>query len=314
MGFNNGFIPASGGGDSFGDRVFLVVQGGDYTTLQEAVDEASSEDTILVGPLPAGQSWGDVTFPAEKKLSIIGLSAAQNPHIQVGKFTFAPTTGNINDNEIWIEKLYFEANFDSSPAFNFAGTAGARVRFRDCYFFDLSTAGSGDTIIVDNSGAGSSLYVDSCTLNGPSTNTGNHIYHKQGYTSVRNYTNIAGKGRAIQCDAGIVELYGSRVEVNSTSDIIQVNAGTLLLDQTLLVNGTTNGTGVDLTAPGAVLSATFTTFAIATGTGYVVDGVAGTFFVYATNSYSNSAAAAYNVKVKNTISALPLTTTFTPSA
>lgn len=313
MGFNNGFIPASGG-DSFGDKVFLVVEGGDYTTLQEAVDLASSEDTILVGPLPAGQSWGDVTFPAEKKISIVGLDTAQNPHIQVGKFTFAPTTGNINDNEIWIEKLYFEGDFSTSPAFNFAGTAGGRVRIRDSYFFDLSAAGSGDTVVVDNSFAGSSFYIDSCIMNGVSTNTGNHIYHKQGYTSVRNYTNIAGKGRAIQCDAGIVELYGSRVEINSTSDIVQVNAGTLLVDQTLLVNGTTNGTGFDLTTAGAVLSITFSTLAIATGTGYVVDGVAGTFFLYATNSYSNSAAAAYNVKVKNTISALPLTTTFTPSA
>lgn len=313
MGFNNGFIPASGG-DSFGDKVFLVVDGGDYTTLQEAVDEATSEDTILVGPLPAGQSWGDVTFPAEKKISIVGLNNAQNPHIQVGKFTFAPTTGNINDNEVWIEKLYFEGNFDSSPAFNFSGSAGGRVRLRDCYFFDLSAAGSGDSVIVDNSFAGSSLYIDSCTMNGVSGNTGNHVYHKQGFTSIRNYSIISNKGRGIRCDAGVVEFFNSRIEINSTSDVLQVNGGQVLCDKSVIINGTTNGTGVDLTTAGAVLSAAHSAFVIATGTGYVIDGVAGTVLFHIANSYSNNAITSYNVKVKNTITTAAIDDTFTPSA
>jgi hypothetical protein len=50
---------------------------------------------------------------------------------------------------------------------------------------------------------------------------------------------------------------------------------------------------------------------VATGTGYCVRGT-GTF-LYAQNIFSNSAAAAYNVKVQTTVTALPVTTAFTPS-
>jgi hypothetical protein len=57
------------------------------------------------------------------------------------------------------------------------------------------------------------------------------------------------------------------------------------------------------------------TFAIATGTGYCVNGPAAVtptaVFLYGPITYSNSAAAAFNVKVKNTITALPTTQTFT---
>jgi hypothetical protein len=58
-------------------------------------------------------------------------------------------------------------------------------------------------------------------------------------------------------------------------------------------------------------------FTVATGTGYCVNGVAGTSFAYGAGiSYSNIVgppAVPYNVKVKNTVSTFAVTVAFTPS-
>jgi hypothetical protein len=306
----------------FGSRVHLVVEGGSYSTLQAAVTAASPNDTIIVGPtgsVISPASWGDVIIPGSKRLSIIGLGGANNTNVNIGAVTFSPTSpgdsAQITQNEIFMKDLFINkvGGFTGSQGVLFGGNRPARLRLQGCYIYN--GASTGDGIVVNNSGAGSSLFLDNCSvLAAASNNAGIMIDHRQGYTYLRNYNNIAGGKYALSASAGTVEIYNSNIEISGSNEVIRVGASTLVtVGYSTIKNTVTNGSGVNLTTAGAVFGMGDATFAIATGTGYCVNGVAGSIFLYGTNTYSNSAAAAYNVKVKNSITSIPTTTTFTSS-
>jgi hypothetical protein len=50
-------------------KTLFVIEGGSYTTVQQAINAASDTDIILVGPKASGGSWGPATFPAQKRLA-----------------------------------------------------------------------------------------------------------------------------------------------------------------------------------------------------------------------------------------------------
>ena len=296
-------------------KVHFVIVGGKYATLQDAVNAAAANDTIFVGPIGAVSpvtSWGDVTFPAQKRLSVIGLSSPRSYAPNIGKVTFAPAVGlNILENTIHLENLFINASFAGAQGVNFAGTAPARLRMVNCYIYNLSGV-SGDAVVVNNSGAGSSCYLDGTTIQGAGT-AGVGVNHVQGYTLIRNGSEIADYQYQIQCAAGTVEVYNSQIQGSLANEVIRITGGTVFLGYSTIRNATANSTGVNLVNAGAAFGMGDATFAIATGTGYCVNGVAGSFFLYGSITYSNSAALAYNVKVKNTITAFPITQAFTLS-
>jgi hypothetical protein len=81
-----------------------------------------------------------------------------------------------------------------------------------------------------------------------------------------------------------------------------------------------DATGVNMPTAGAFLGINNASLSVAsggatagTGTGYAINGVASTFLAYGQVAYSNSALIPYNVKVKNTITAAPVTQAFTSS-
>jgi hypothetical protein len=296
-------------------KVHFVIVGGKYATLQDAVNAAAANDTIFVGPIGAVSpitSWGDVTFPAQKRLSVIGLSSPRSYAPNIGKVTFAPAAGlNILENTIHLENLFINASFAGAQGVNFAGTAPARLRMVNCYIYNLSGV-SGDAVVVNNSGAGSSCYLDGTTIQGAGT-AGVGVNHVQGYTLIRNGCEVADYQYQIQCAAGTVEVYNSQIEGSLANEVIRITGGTVFLGYSTIRNATANSTGVNLVNAGAAFGMGDATFAIATGTGYCVNGVAGSIFLYGPITYSNSAALAYNVKVKNIITAFPITQAFTLS-
>lgn len=297
-------------------KIHFVIVGGKYSSLQDAVNAAAANDTILVGPIGGispVSSWGDVTFPAQKRLNVIGLSSTRSYAPNIGKVTFAPTSGlNILENTVHLENLFINASFASAQGINFAGSAPARLRVVNCYIYNLSGV-SGNGVVVNNSGTGSSCYLDGTVIQGAGS-AGIGVNHVQGYTLIRNSSEIANYQYQIQCAAGTIEIYNTQIQGSLANEVIRITGGTVFLGYSTIRNSTTNSTGVNLVNAGAAFGMGDATFAIATGTGYCVNGVAGSFFLYGNVSYSNSAAAAYNVKVKNTISAVPTTRAFTSSA
>lgn len=296
-------------------KIHFVIVGGKYATLQDAVNAAAANDTILVGPIgpvAPSSSWGDVTFPAQKRLTVIGMTAGRSYGPNIGKVTFAPAAGlNILENTIHLENLFINASFAGSQGVNFAGTAPARLRMVNCYVYNLSAA-SGNGVVVNNSGAGSSCYLEGTIVQGAGT-VGVAVSHVQGYTLIRNGSEITGYQYQIQCAAGTVEVYTSLVEGSLANEVIRITGGSVFMGYSTIRNTTANSTGVNLVNAGAAFGLGDATFAVATGTGYCVNGVAGSVFLYGSVSYSNSAALAYNVKVKNTITSFPITQAFTLS-
>jgi hypothetical protein len=313
------------GGSSTTTR--LCVVGGAYATLQAAVDACADGDSVLVGPKISGD-WGDVVLPVGKRLSIVGLAGARNTTVKVKSITFAVNSGlNINANEIFVANLFITGDFSSYTnkwGVSFSGSNLGRLRLQGCFIFNSGTGASSNVInnnAASSSGTSSSLYLDDCLVQSSST-AGSVILldHQSGYTVVRKCQIETGQ-YAVKMQAGNCVILYSQIDNSAAREACRVEVATpgtfplLQLSYSTVSNSTTNGSGVNLVSAGASLAVSCAAFSVATGTGYVVNGVASTFYLYGNGmSYANNASVAYNVKIKNTITALAVTTTLTPSA
>jgi hypothetical protein len=315
------------GGSSTTTR--LCVVGGQYATLQAAVDACNDGDSVLVGPKISGD-WGDVVLPVGKRLNIVGLAGARNTTVKLKSITFAVNSGlNINLNEIFLANLFITGDFSTygnKAGVQFTGANLGRLRLQGCFIFNSGTAASSNVYMsnaASSSGTASSLYLDDCLIQSASnTSSANLVDHVAGFTWIRNCSVETGQ-YAIRQQAGTVQVQRSLLEVDGAREVCRLEnpaAGTVLLavSYSSITNSTTNGSGVNLTAAGTNLAMSCSSFVIATGTGYCVNGPASStptaVYLYGAGiSYSNSAGAAYNVKVKNTLSALAVTVAFTSS-
>jgi len=264
---------------SFGGKIHWVVQGGKYATLQAAVDVTVAGDIILVGPAPTGApqsgTWGNVTFPAQKRLSVIGLTGGQiSPQINIGLVTYSPTTGlNINENEVFLCGLFINANYAGTPGVTFGGTAPARIRLKGCFLYNSGT--SGDGVSVSNSSSSSSCYLDNCTIQTTSTNTTSiMVNHQAGYTVIKNGCEITGGQYALRIAGGNVESSDAIFEVSAlVTGTASAIANTTLTDASktwtvnafaglkVYISSGTSGAGQSRT----IISNTATTLTISSG-------------------------------------------------
>lgn len=114
---NTGWSPLA----NLGTKVYLVVEGGQYATIQAAIDATPTGtnivpaySVILVGPKAntgggASGSWGPAVLAANKSLMITGLGGAQTAKdIRIDSLTLASSAAglNANLNENYISGLY----------------------------------------------------------------------------------------------------------------------------------------------------------------------------------------------------------------
>lgn len=299
---------------NFGSKVLLCVEGGSYATIQAAIDAAADWDIILVGPKAAGASWGPAVFSPGKRLVVASLGSKWSTQVRVDSITFNANSGlNILLNTVFVRGLFINSSFTAAaPGVNFYGSAPARLRLQECFIYN-SNAATGTGVVSNNSGSGSSLYLDnSIVQSGASTGIG--LDHQQGYTIIRNDSEISRYQYPLQCAAGTVEIIDSVLDgTGIANEVVRMTGGLVTCGYTTIKNTTTNATGANLVNAGAAFGMGDATFSIGTGTGYCVNGVAGSFYLYGNVTYSNTAAAAYNVKVKNTLTALAVTQAFTSS-
>lgn len=324
--FGGGFTTPGSGGDDFGSKVLLCVEGGAYATIQAAIDAASDWDVILVGPKAAGASWGPAVFSPEKRLVVASLGSKWSTQVRVDSVTFNANSGaNIIRNTVFVRGLFINSSFTAlSPGVNFYGTFPARLRLQECYIYN-NNAAAGTGVISNNSGSGSSLYLDNCLVQSAGS-AGIGVDNQQGYTNIRNDSEISRFQYALQCGASTVEIENTTLDntgvTGNTSEVIRITGGLVTCGYSIIRNTNTNASGVNLTAAGAAFGAGDSTFAIGTGTGYCVRGVAGSVYLYGNVTYSDSAAVAYNTKVQTGspanpllfLSAVPVAQSFTASS
>jgi hypothetical protein len=285
-------------------NIHFVQDGGKFATLQAAIDIADSGDVILVGPKTS--SWGNIVLPAEKRLTIHAVNGSrEQKNVSIGSVTYAPTTGlNINNNEVILSGFLINYSAGSGDqVVNFGGTAPARLRLTNCYVYKGS--GVGDGVLVNNSGSGSSLYLNNCIVQA-SVATGIGLKHQLGYTNLINRTDFSGWQYNVTCAAGNVSVDNCTFAGSTANEVIRISGGSVTMGYSYITNTTAGASGVNLTTAGAVLSVGETTFAIATtGGGYVVNGVAGTYYLFANVGYASSALAAYNTSINSNVTAVP---------
>lgn len=287
-----------------GAKTIFCIDNGEYTTLQEAVDAASSGDTILLGVKAGG--WGSVIFPAEKRLNVFGLAPAQNIDVQVDGIDFSPASGaNPNINQVFLQNIFITK--PGGVALTFGGSVAARLRLNGCYIYQGSNV-LNQCASLTNAQVGSSCYLTNCVLINDNTSLP-VMSVNGGYTRIYD-TNVERGSMALQLVSGTVEAVSTQfisAAVGPTVDLTTASS-VLLAALSRFENLTTNATGVNLTA-GSVFSNTNNIFNIATGTGYCVSG-AGQLL----NSYIGTTdfiGLPRNVKIQNTLIAIAYTTAFT---
>ena len=295
---------AAAGGSSFGSKVFLVVEGGSYATLQAAVDVASANDVILVGPKATGD-WGNVTLNVtNKNLIIAALSGAgSNKIVKVGSITYdLGTTGpvlNVNLNEVYLYGLYIQGSFAGGSAVTLTGGASypGRLRLFGCYVLNSSATGTA-AVTNSNSGANSSIYLDNCVVSLTPSTTGSAIVQTAGYTVIRNRTEISGSaavgatGYAINVSAGTMEIYDSFVELARAVPTVNITGATTFVSAGYsTIKNSSNAAGascVYIGTSGATFGAGDATLAAGSTlptSAVAVSGVAGGSFLYANVSF-----------------------------
>ncbi len=277
-------------------KTIFVLDNGDYSTLQAAIDAASQGDILLVGAKSGG--WGNITIPANMQLTIKGLQPPQAKNVIIGSVTFSPTTGaNINLNEIWISNLFI--NTTNQQAVTFGGNVPARLRIIDCYV--NSSHASSQTILANNTGANSSLYLYRNRLSAGTNTSPNPILQTSIYTRIFS-CDIDYSGYAINVNGGTTEINNCVISYNTSNPVIQVQSNSLLVcgNASLIQNTGVNGSGVNFNnAANSAGAFANMTFDIATGTGKVLNGsgIVGFSDVNLVNSISG----ARNISVSGTI-------------
>lgn len=197
-------------------KVLFVIEGGQYATLQAAVNAATANTMILVGPKATGD-WGNVSMTTvDKNLIIAAISGAgSNKVVKVGSITYNPTGAlDPNLNEVYLYGLYIQGTFAGGSALSLAGTGTARLRAWGCYILNDSVTGTA-AVTNSNAAANSSLYIDNCVVSLSASATGSTVVHSGGYTVIRNRCEISAStaggatGFALNASAGTVEITDS---------------------------------------------------------------------------------------------------------
>jgi hypothetical protein len=293
---------------SKGAKTIFVLDNGEFASGQAAIDAAVAGDVLVFGQKAGG--WGDISVPAGKTISIVGLQSENGVLVKFGSLDFSPTSGiNIITNELYIDNCYFTKG--TGTVVTFGGTAPARLRMKNCYIYG---GASSRLIHLTNQGTyggvNSSAYIDNTICN-----AANAIYPtiETSTQYVRFWFSECTSGLVnLKINAGTFESKDSAFTCDKTTEIIQVAAAGayFLCGRSLISNKTTNGSGVDV-ATGAAFSNHDNTFDIATGTGYCVKGTG--YHLYGSVLTNNNALAAGNVKMKNTLTNVPYTMAFTSS-
>ena len=252
---NTGWSPLA----NLGTKVYIVVEGGQYATIQAAIDATPTGtnivpaySVILVGPKAntgggASGSWGPAVLAANKSLMITGLGGAQTAKdIRIDSLTFDSSAAglNANLNENYISGLYITSSSVTSVV-TFGGTGAIRLRLNNCY---VVNTGAGDAVTNTNSNVNGSLYLDTCIVSAEST-TGIAVRSSGTYTAIRNRTEIStatggtnlSTGRSLSASAGVVEIYDCFVGGASVPrPVVELTGTAFLASGYTTINNTSN--------------------------------------------------------------------------
>ena len=229
--------------------------------------------------------------------TIAGLSAAgRGGHITSisGSVSIEPSfsAGGIFNNFVIFENLLISQS-GANPGVNLGGTFLYQAHFRNCQIF---TDNVNVSLIKSNATVDSRLYFFNCSI----THTGNSAFHTielakgQLFADMceiyRNNGTSASRAIVLSGTASAPRITNTILTVTGCARAIEAAGvgNNLTMGNSVIGNSTANSTGIYI-GSGAIATAVYTFFDVATaaGTGHIVDGAAGSVFVYGYNLYAN---------------------------
>jgi hypothetical protein len=247
-----------------------AANGGEYESLQAAVDAASSGDVVVVG---AG-SWGEVVLKGG--ISLVGLQPPLADDVVLSKLTFAPSSGGAVANTVYVSNLRISSNSDASSLVLGSASAPVRVTMSGVRVYRNNAAATTAMVSCSGNVADTSIYMKDCMF----THEGGQVASSITLlSSSARYLDLVAcqfseGGRCLDVTAGTTGASLCRFETASTISCVKVAAAsTLALGNSLVRNLGTNSSGIELVNAGtSVCAVSDTVFDVSAGTGKVVLG------------------------------------------
>lgn len=280
-----------------------------FATVQAAHDFASinfaEENDVVIIVAPGAYSGFILTRP---RTHLIGFAGQANATRISSTVTIAPTTtvGGVYNSTFTLENFLFTTA--SGHAIVISGNQ--QLNFNGYKLKCYTDSGTQSALVVNNTATGGiRLYMYDSDLQNQLTNAITADISNVFAGMFKRCNFYGGANLALKANGTTATLDGCTLYSTFTDIISLTGASTINMGNTTFTNSQANGNGINIAA-GATAVIGQCAFDVPAGTGYAVKGTTGSVLVHA----NNIIAYGKNNKISNTITAVPMGTSFAPTA
>jgi hypothetical protein len=274
-----------------------------YNTITAAFDAAVAagfNDSFMATVILMNNTAENITLRPGVFLTSLGTGTHGSP-LLAGTVTVTSSTGTTVSNHYSISNLRIAAE-GNNHCINFTGTAPQKLFMRDLW---LDVSGTGTGIVVNNSGTGSTVHVNTAHM--AHSGTGD-VYCINVITGNCYVTDIETTGTtqvAAVRSGSVLTIDSSELDANGDIVCETYGTGSLTITNSAITNAKANSTGILINDAGGTVTLGNNIITVPAGTGYAVQGPLGGIVyhagnVFTANSYRSTAIDSGFIALPNT--------------